>query len=353
MLKNISRGGKTGESRLLIKLDGSLATQAYPLGGEGLIAPFLATRAETQSEARHPDFFIVGAPRCGTTAMTHYLAEHPDIFMARKELHFFGRDLSFGKRFYRRSAKAYLREFADWNGQRRAGEGSVWYLASKTAAREIHGFNPCARIIIMLREPSEMLHSLYHMFRYDGNEPLKTFPEALEAEDDRRACRRLGRGTYLAQGLLYREVPRYTQQVKRYFDVFGRDRVHVVLYDDFAKHLQQTYDATLEFLGVSPVPRPNGFKVVNEHRSVKNRVLHAVLRDATLRSMVLRMRGSMPVWLFKALQRAEERVWRTNTRPAQRAPMAPELRSRLKFEFADEVESLSQLLGRDLSHWSR
>src|SRR5579862_8662930 len=43
---------------------------------------------------KKPDFFIVGAPKSGTTAMDHYLAAHPDIFMAKKEIHFFGSDLS-------------------------------------------------------------------------------------------------------------------------------------------------------------------------------------------------------------------------------------------------------------------
>ncbi len=351
MLKKVSQGGRQDEERLAAGLQGSLTDQTYPLG-DRLLRSFLARRTAADQDARRPDFFIVGAPRCGTTAMAHYLGGHPDIFMARKELHFFGQDLHFSKRFYRRSGNAYLREFADWSGQRRAGEASVWYLASKTAAREIHDFNPGARIIIMLREPAEMLHSLYHMFRYDGNEHLKTFEEALTAEEERRTGQRFGRGTYLAQGLFYREAARYTEQVKRYFELFGRERVRVVLYDDFAANLQHTYDETLEFLGVTPLGARD-FKVVNEHRSVRHAALHAVLRDATLRSLVLRTRGFMPGWLFNALQRAEERIWRSNTRPARRAPMAPELRARLKFEFADEIESLRRLLNRDLTGWSR
>jgi hypothetical protein len=32
--------------------------------------------------------------------------------------------------------------------------------------------------------------------------------------------------------------------------------------------------------------------------------------------------------------------------------MDPELRRHLKLEFAPEVERLSELLGRDLTHWS-
>ena len=43
---------------------------------------------------RKPDFFIVGAPKCGTTALDVFLGKHPEIFMARrKESHFFATDM--------------------------------------------------------------------------------------------------------------------------------------------------------------------------------------------------------------------------------------------------------------------
>ncbi|MGH8487287.1 MAG: sulfotransferase [Gammaproteobacteria bacterium] len=44
---------------------------------------------------RKPDFFIVGAPKCGPTALRHYLSQHPDIFLPEKEMHCFGSDLRF------------------------------------------------------------------------------------------------------------------------------------------------------------------------------------------------------------------------------------------------------------------
>ena len=49
-------------------------------------------------QPKKPDFFIVGAPKCGTTAMNNYLSEHPEIFIPDiKEVHFFGRDLDITK----------------------------------------------------------------------------------------------------------------------------------------------------------------------------------------------------------------------------------------------------------------
>jgi len=300
-----------------------------------------------------PDFFIVGAPKCGTTAMSDYLAAHPDIYMARKEMHFFGADLRFGPQFFRRDLAAYLAEFDDWKGQRHAGEASPWYLFSTRAAAEIKAFNPDARIIVMLREPVEMLHSLYYYFRYDGNEPLPTFEEALAAEADRARGRRLCRETYLAQGLAYRQVVRYTEQVRRYFETFGRERVHVIIYDDFAADVFAAYRQTLDFLGVESKGGAPDFGVVNPAKRIRSPALRAAIGDPLLRSAVLALRPWMPRAVFAALQRIDARVRDFNACVQRRPPLDPDLRARLKREFAREVGRLSELLGRDLTHWSR
>lgn len=284
--------------------------------------------------------------------MAHYLSGHPEIFMARKEMHAFGADLRFGARFYRRQTQAYLAEFEDWDGQPRSGEASVWYLYSKQAASEIHDFNPDSRIIVMLREPAEMLYSLYYQFRFDANEHLPTFEEALEAEDYRRMGHGVHRPTYFVQGLVYRETARYAEQVRRFFDTFGRERVHVVLYDDFASNPEQVYQRTLDFLEVKPHTFQNRFRVINGNKFVRSCLLRSVLADPLVRSTVLAMRPWLPAPVFGALQRAEATIWRCNTRFARRPPLNPELRAKLKREFAPEVERLSRLLGRDLTHWS-
>src|SRR5580704_4939990 len=119
---------------------------------------------DTSPAIKKPDCFLVGAPKCGTTAMADYLAGHPDVFMAKKEMHVFGADLHFASHFYRRNLGAYLQEFSRRTTQGVAGEASVWYLLSGQAAAEIKAFNPEARIVIMLREPVEVLYSLYYQF---------------------------------------------------------------------------------------------------------------------------------------------------------------------------------------------
>jgi len=301
---------------------------------------------------KKPDVFIVGAPKCGTSAMDQYLAAHPEIYMAKKEMHAFGSDLRFGPQFYRRDQEAYLAEFATRSGERRAGEASVWYLFSTQAAAEIHAFNPEARIIIMLREPAEMLYSLYYQFRFDGNEHLPTFEEALAAEDERRAGRCLTRQTYLAQGLIYRDTARYTEQVRRYFNVFGRERVQVIIYDDLAADVRAVYCRTLEFLGVDSTRIETDFQVINGNKSVKHTALRGLLNDPLVRSTAVAIGRRLPSPIFAALHDVERRLWKLNTRSEKRPSLAPEVRAQLQREFAPEVERLSDLLGRDLTHWS-
>src|ERR1051325_6164131 len=301
-----------------------------------------------------PDFFIVGAPRSGTTAMFHYLSAHPEICMSdRKEMHHFGSDLQFGPQLYRRDLQAYLAEYAGRNGAARAGDASVWYLMSKKAAGEIKAFNPDAGIIIMLREPTELLQSMYYMFRYDGNEHLPTFEEALNAEGQRREGRMVTRQTYFAQGLVYREIVRFTEQVKRYFDTFGRENVHVIIYDDFAADTAAAYCEALEFLGVDSLQVAPEFKVINGNRYVKSSVLQSVLNDGLVRRAALAIRPIVPRSLFVALRTLREKGGRSTLHFEKRPPLAPELRARLKRQFAPEIERLSGLLRRDLTHWSK
>jgi hypothetical protein len=298
-----------------------------------------------------PDVFLVGAPKSGTTAMAEYLGAHPDIFMAKKEMNVFGGDLQFGPQFYRRDVKAYLDEFAGRTTQRRSGEASVWYLLSTQAASEIKAFNPDARIIIMLREPAEMVHSLYDQFRFDGNEHLPNFEEALAAEPMRNAGRGFRRQTYFAQGLQYREAARYTEQVRRYFEVFGRDRVRVILYEDFAADVQGTYRATLEFLGVDPSRGETDFKVINGNKTVKNPAVRALLGDPLIRATAVAVARKLPRPVFNLLHDLERRVWKLNARPVRRLPLSPVTQAMLCREFEGEIRALGELLGKDLTHW--
>ena len=166
-----------------------------------------------------PNFFIVGAPKCGTTAMHEYLRRHPDIYLPLyKEPHYFGSDLQ-GSRFqqFRNNQQKYLSLYQDVYHEQMIGEASPWYLVSRKAADEIASYDANAKIIIMLRNPADMMYSLYSQFRYSGNEHLTSFEEALRLESERKQGKHIRRAAHCIIGLFYREMASYTQQVAAIF----------------------------------------------------------------------------------------------------------------------------------------
>jgi hypothetical protein len=293
-----------------------------------------------------PNFMIVGAPKCGTTAMHRYLRAHPDIFMPeRKEPHFFGRDLDHIP-IDVVDEKAYLGLFAAHQGERRVGEASIWYLFSRTAAEEIKAFSPKARIIIMLRNPVDMMYSLYQQLAFVGSETIPTFAGALAAEADRRAGRRIPKTIRRPHALRYREVACFSEQVQRYLDVFGPERVHIIIFDDFKADTPAAYQATLAFLEVDVDFRPE-FGIVNSSKRIRSRLFHFGYSYLS----VIGMDHLPPAW-WPPFNRYVIRVLRTlNTFEAPRPAIDPALKRQLQAEFLPEIERLSSVIDCDLTYW--
>ena len=292
---------------------------------------------------RRPDFFLVGAPRCGTSAMNTYLNQHPDIFMARKESHFFASDLT-DTRFIR-SAQEYLSLFDGARNEKRVGEASVLYLYSKHAASEIKRFCPEAKILMILRNPVDLFHSLHSHYLHAGTEDIVDFEAALNAEQDRKRGQRIPKSSPSVESLFYRDIAKYTEQVRRYLDAFSTENVWVVLHDELMSNTEQTYRDTLRFLDVSPDFSPF-FEVINANRTARSNGLQIVLRKSVYPS---RWYGLLPSKVRDIFERG---VMRLNTREAPRPPLSEDLRRRLTEEFTPEVKSLSGVLGKDLSHWT-
>jgi hypothetical protein len=138
-----------------------------------------------------PTFFIVGAPSCGTSSLGRYLDAHPRIFISKpKEPHHFGVDLELRPRPYA-EREAYLKLFEGAGDVQHAGDGSVLYLYSRTAPAEILELNPAAKVIIMLRDLLEMVPSLHAHNLVLNYEDILDLAQALEAQADRRAGRRI------------------------------------------------------------------------------------------------------------------------------------------------------------------
>jgi len=295
-----------------------------------------------------PHFFIVGAPKCGTTSMAQYLNQHPEIFVLRGEPHFFGSDIEYNKP--RLTRKQYAALCRNSGGKPICGDRSTWYLYSQRAATEIHACNPQARIIAMLRHPAEMLHSLHaHHYQRGRRDDIEDPGEALATEAARRLGERIPANARFAESLYYSAIPRYAEQLQRYFDIFGHQRVKVILFDELRADPGKVYMDTLDFLGADPVFEPD-FDVHNASAPTSNSWLYRRWKASTLR---YRMRSLVPQGLYDAIRGLRTKRLKRAAQRQPRAPLDPALRAQLVAQFAPEIDRLEALIGRDLSAWRR
>jgi hypothetical protein len=260
-----------------------------------------------------------------------YLKQHPQVFLSLlKEPLFFCSDLS-RQPLAVADEDEYLSLFNGSDGARAIGEGSVWYLLSAAAPAAIEHFSPGAKILVFLRDPVDMMHSLHALYLRTGNEDLTDFAAAIDAEDDRAAGRRLPPGVYFPEGLLYRRVASYAVQVERYLRLFGRQRIHVTLFDDLKADPAAAYREILLFLGVDPGFQPE---------------LAAGPANVRVRGQVLQqLRAASPA------VRSKVKTGKLSHAGPKPGPVPPELRARLNRQLRPDVQAVSTLLARDLSAW--
>src|ERR1700730_13933843 len=278
-----------------------------------------------ERQVRIPDFFIVGAPRCGTTALYTYLRKHPEIFMpALKEPDFFAPYR--GKRRRIHTWPDYLALFAEARDEKRIGEASVSYLGSDSAAAALKEFNPQASIIIMLRNPIEVMHSLYYVRKISNLEDQPSFEAALDADANGRRVVELP----------YRERVRFAEQVERYLLIFGREQVHIIIYDDFKRDTAAVYGKVLNFLRVSSDVTTD-FSVINGSRRARNEFLWKLLKQPPvfLRKIV------HPLTSYRLRKSAGSFLQHLNTVYEPRPTLDPKVRALLRNELAPEVRRLS------------
>ena len=299
-----------------------------------------------------PNFFIVGAAKSGTTSLYYYLKQFPEVFLPDvKEPVYFGADLEFDTRICARRSihnlPEYLRLYEGAGDFRLRGDATVWYLYSQTAAQEIQEFDPNAKIIILLRNPVDVMFALHGEFLWDCNEPIADFAEAIAAQEARRNGQQLGPTTHFRQGLLYEDVVSYADQVERYFATFGRDRIHLAIFDDLVASPAQVLRSVADYLGLDP-----SFEPTIEHRnSRKPSQLRRINQFFAARPTLRRVLFSN-VLSQTAKRTAIEMATRVfGSGGKAKKEMDPQLRVELQDRLRGDVERLSELLGRDLTHW--
>ena len=312
--------------------------------------------------------FIVGAPRSGTTSLARYLEAHPGVcFSYVKEPHFFARydlrDLPTEK-LRSRVEEDYLRRYFAHRPRegRLLAEGSVSYLYGAAQMEPILRLWPEARFFICLRDPLEMLPSLYQRLVFNGDETAGDFAQAWALMPERARGEQVPRSCFDPRSLQYAELGRLGTHVERFFRAVGRERCHVMLFEDFVADPAGAYRSALGFLGL-PDDGRREFPIHRARQGYKHAWLQRLLKrpPALLRSALggekLRQRikplgaeAGTPT-MMRTVFAARARLLDWNEAPAPAIVLPEELRREIAHRLAPDIALLSQVINRDLRHW--
>ncbi len=295
-----------------------------------------------------PNFFIVGAPKCGTTALSEYLRDHPNVFMSRpKEPHFFADDLP-GTR-YVITLPDYQKLFASRAPQHtRVGEASVWYLYSSNAIQRIRDFNRDARLIVMLRNPLDLIPSLHGHMLFAFNEDCGDLADAWELQDLRRRGENLPAKCFEQRLLQYAEIGRLGAQVNRLLGVFPYRQVHFVLFDDWTFDPEREYRSVLKFLDL-PEDGRSQFPKVNVQKQHRFPLLGSLLLrpPKPARAMWRKLRSLTGPGISTPI----EYLIRVNAKTAPPTQVTGDMKRLMITSFEHDIVQLGELIDRNLSHW--
>jgi len=277
-----------------------------------------------------PNFFIVGAPKAGTTSLYAYLKNVPGIYMSPiKEPNYFSVSTHFklGKKPIR-DKKKYLSLFKKVKDEKIIGEASPSYLSDPEAPKLIHQTVPNARILISLRDPVERAYSAYLMIFRRGF-TKKSFSQEIENT--------LSNEILPAEKLLTRGL--YFNPVQKYVDIFGKNQVKIIIFEELIKNPKTILEEILEFLGYNKPLETFENEVHNPYSIVRGPVGGYIFQHDTVRKFAQKIIPSSTRRILK-----EKVILKQQPKPK----MNEEVKKKLVNFYHNDVEKLKTLLGRDL-----
>ncbi|MEM1230026.1 MAG: sulfotransferase domain-containing protein [Pseudomonadota bacterium] len=276
-----------------------------------------------------PDFVGIGAQKTGSTWLYKILSQHPEVAVSQeKEVDFFSYHYDRGYQWYAQQlpapAKGIIR-----------GEVSPSYWVNSDVPRRVKALAPQARILLCLRDPLERLLSNHRHEVRAGH------------MDDGDLTLESG----LANNPMYLEQSRYAKHLKRWLAVFPREQIHVVFMEDIKSRPLEVAREVFRFVGVDEQFEPEQLtEQFNRSFAVRSRKLSGVKDLVYSAAQHPALSWSWKLATSLGLRSAYRRL---NQKPSFEAIPAPTPATleKLRGCLASDIDELSVLLERDLSHW--
>ena len=295
---------------------------------------------------------IVGAQKSGTSSLLRYLAQHPDIHThAQPEMPFFLQDREYKRGYEWAFAKYFAGEHdPDAIADKRLIAKNVMVMHSPEIMQRIYEHNPDIHLVVLLREPVARAYSAYWWARRRGWENIKTYEEALDAEEAR-----LKEDWFKWRQCAYQYNGIYYPHVKNLITQFGVNRVHCILTDDLKADAETVCQQIFEHIGVrtdfTPVlgerhnraamPRSERFNFLFTQFLASHNPLRRAIRRFLPDATAYKLRKTVLDWNDKLRKDV-------NAIP----PLNPETCERQRAYFKPFNDQLAELLGRDLACWN-
>ena len=282
---------------------------------------------------RWPNFFIVGAPKTGTTSLYWYLSEVPGIYMPPiKEPNYFSVSLDIRFRATKpiRDKNKYLSLFKKVKDEKIIGDASPQYLFDPQAPKLIHQVAPDARILISLRDPIDRLYS-----RYLGGRNRGIFKLLFHEEFQRALNHRIDDG----ERYLRIEWSLYSENVKRYLDIFGPEQMKVIIFEEWTQNVKGTIEEIVKFLGLNSTITNFGSKAHNTYAVPRGRVARYLLTSKTAVRIAKSVLSAKTLSFVK-----DDLIHKKQPKPK----MKQEDRDLMLKFYRDDVKKLQSILGRKL-----
>jgi len=302
-----------------------------------------------------PNFLIIGAGKSGTTSLDFYLEQHPEVFMSPvKEPNFYGYELHQETDFssapdelayYQQSVTdkaSYLQLFSEVESEKAVGEISNTYLYHKNACTRIKKYIPEAKLIAIFRQPAERLYSRYLHLARDNRLPTENFADCLD-----KSTIWWQRNDLVKEGFYYRHL-------SKFYDEFPKDQIKVFLYDDLKNDTAGLMREIFEFLGVDPGFSPDTSVKYNSSGFVKSKNYDKVFGyNGLIRQTAKKL---VPGRIYQTLRRnpvAQKALTKVREKNLHKPKLSPELKREVTNIYREDIEKLSALVEKDLSHWLR
>jgi hypothetical protein len=340
-------------------------------GSTGTVAGTSRGQGSTTASSWLPNFFVIGAPRSGTTSLYEYLDAHPEVFMSTvKEPDFFihpslalahplggaaSADLDADAARFEELAKhlqSYRALFAGASGEPRIGEASAIYLGNPIAPWHLRAYVPDAKLIAVLRNPTERAFShLVHAKRIyaEHGQVGAIGAEGMSVDDAFAAAvdTALRDGPFdetTSDPEVWVQSGFYHLHLMRFLSYFPAEQLKVFLFEDLTERPRELMREIYGFLGIDDsfeLPTTEAFNA-----SVVPRSQRLFSFFTTKNSLMRKAKALAPTKVRAVALRTRNRLL-----GAAKPPLDPALGSKLDSIYRDDIIALQDHLGRDLSSW--